>query len=139
MTVVEGYPKAPFSIATTLACGEGATPFLGLLQFTLIMLSVKQGGIKYYFLSLWYHSTWDWTPVSWAIVECHYSNSNYLNVIKIWILLKWSWYCPSFMKVVLQHFYFVRETLGVMAKMSDYDQFEHNITLTLGLIFWGNV
>ena len=33
--------------------GEGATPFPGLLYFTLdpylIMLSVKQGGIKYYF------------------------------------------------------------------------------------------
>ena len=35
----------------------------------LIMLSVKQGGIKYYFLSLWYDSTWDWTPVSRAIGE----------------------------------------------------------------------
>ena len=38
--------------------GEGATPFPGLLHFTLdpylIMLSVKQGGIKYHFLSLWY-------------------------------------------------------------------------------------
>ena len=50
--------------------GEGATPFTGLLHFTLdpylIMLSVKQGGIKYHFLSLWYDSTWDWTPVSRA-------------------------------------------------------------------------
>ena len=27
------------------------------------MLRVKQGGIKYHFLSLWYDSTWDWTPV----------------------------------------------------------------------------
>ena len=45
--------------------GEGGTPYLGLLHFTLdpylIMLSVKQGGIKYHFLSLWYDSTWDWT------------------------------------------------------------------------------
>ena len=43
-TIVEGDPKAPFSIAT---------PFPGLLHFTLepylIMLSVKQGGIKYHF------------------------------------------------------------------------------------------
>ena len=31
------------------------------------MLSVKQGGIKNDFLSLWYNSTRDWTPVSWAI------------------------------------------------------------------------
>ena len=33
--------------------GEGATPFPGLLHFTLdpylILLSVKQGGIKYHF------------------------------------------------------------------------------------------
>ena len=27
------------------------------------MLSVKQGCIKYHFLSFWYDSTWDWTPV----------------------------------------------------------------------------
>ena len=33
------------------------------------MLSVKQGGIKYHFLSLWYDSTWDWTPVSRTIDE----------------------------------------------------------------------
>ena len=51
----------------------GATPFSGLLHFTiyphLIMLSVKQSGIKYHFLSLWYDSTWDWTPVSGTIGE----------------------------------------------------------------------
>ena len=28
----------------------------------LMMLSVKRGGIKYNFSSLWYESTWDWTP-----------------------------------------------------------------------------
>ena len=43
--------------------GEGATPFPGLLHFTLdsylIVLSAKQGGIKYHFLSFWYDSTWD--------------------------------------------------------------------------------
>ena len=33
------------------------------------MLSVKQGNIKYHFLSLWYDSTCDWTPVSRAIGE----------------------------------------------------------------------
>ena len=60
MNVVEGDPKVPFSIATTLhqGVGEGTTPFPGLLHFTLepylIMLGVKQGGIKYYFLSFWY-------------------------------------------------------------------------------------
>ena len=67
-TIVEGIPRAPFSIAR-----GGRYSFPGLLYFTLdpylIMLSVKQGGIKYHFLSLWYDSTWDWTQVSRAIGE----------------------------------------------------------------------
>ena len=33
------------------------------------MLSVKQGGIKYHFLSLWYDTIWAWTPVSGAFGE----------------------------------------------------------------------
>ena len=49
VTFVKGDPKAPLSIAV----GEGATLFPGLLHFTLgpylIMPSVKQGGIKYDF------------------------------------------------------------------------------------------
>ena len=73
VTIVEGNPKAPFSIATTPRCRGGRYSFPGLLYFTLdpylIMLSVKQGGIKYHFLSLWYDSTWDWTQVSRAIGE----------------------------------------------------------------------
>ena len=55
-TIVEGDPKAPFSIATTPRCRGGRYSFSGLLHFTLdlylIMLSVKQGGIKYHFFSL---------------------------------------------------------------------------------------
>ena len=51
----------------------GATPFPGLFHFTLdpylIMLSVKQGSIKYNFWSLWYDATWDWNPVSRTIGE----------------------------------------------------------------------
>ena len=40
------------------------------------MVSVKQGGIKYHFLSLRYDSTWDWTLVSQTIGEhsIHYAN-----------------------------------------------------------------
>ena len=53
--------KLPFQQLLHYGVGEGATPFPGLLHFTLetylIMLSVKQGGIKYHFLSLWYGST----------------------------------------------------------------------------------
>ncbi len=52
-TIVEGNPKAPFSIATTPMCRGRRYSFPGLLYFTLdpylIMLSVKQGGIKYHF------------------------------------------------------------------------------------------
>ena len=33
------------------------------------MLSVKQGGIKYHFLSLLYDLTWDWSLVSQTIGE----------------------------------------------------------------------
>ena len=51
----------------------GHYSFPWLLHFTfdpnLIMQSAKQGGIKYHFLSLWYNSTMDWTPVSRIIGE----------------------------------------------------------------------
>ena len=46
-TIVEGYLKVPFSIATTPRCRGGAR-FLSQDPY-LIMLSVKQGGIKYHF------------------------------------------------------------------------------------------
>ena len=63
MTVVEGDPKVPFSIATTPRCKEGCYyfPWIAPLTFDLhlINLNVKQGGIKYYFLNLWYNSIWD--------------------------------------------------------------------------------
>ena len=69
VTIVEGNPKAPFSIGTTLRCRRGHNPFFfwisPLYPMYLIMLSVKQGGIKYFlFLRLWYDSTWDRIPVS---------------------------------------------------------------------------
>ena len=56
---------------------NGTTPLLALFHFTLdpylIMLSVKQGGVKYYFLSLWYDLTWDWTPLFRVIWGTLYS------------------------------------------------------------------
>ena len=68
-----GDPKAPFTIATTPRCRGGcyAFPWIALLYpwSVPIMLCVKQGGIKYHLLSLWYDSTWDWTQVSRAIGE----------------------------------------------------------------------
>ena len=45
-TVVKGDPKAPFSIATTPRCW-GRAQLLSLDMY-LIMLSVKQGGIRYH-------------------------------------------------------------------------------------------
>ena len=69
MTAVEGNlsrattPSVTFQELLHRGVGKGATPFHGLLHFTLNtnlkMLSVKQGGIKYHFLSLWYHSNWN--------------------------------------------------------------------------------
>ena len=65
------------SIVTILRYREGATPFPGLLHFTfdpyLIMMSVKQSGIKYNYLSLWYDLTWDWTLVFQTIGK-HYTH-----------------------------------------------------------------
>ena len=52
-TVVKGDTKAPFSSATTLTYWRGRYSFPRIAQLTLdpylIMLSVKQGGIKYHF------------------------------------------------------------------------------------------
>ena len=67
-TLVEGDPKAPFSIAITPECRRGSYSFPGLLHFTLdpylTVLEAKLGGIKNHFLSLLYDMTWDWTPFS---------------------------------------------------------------------------
>ena len=76
--------RHPFRSLQQQGVGESATTFPGLLHFTLdpylIMLSVKQGGIKYHFLSLWYYSTCDWTQVSRAIGE----HSNHHAKIYMW-------------------------------------------------------
>ena len=65
-SLIEGDPKAPFSIAKTPRRRRGHYSFPGLLHFTLdpylVMLSVKQSRIKYHFLSFLYDLTWDWTP-----------------------------------------------------------------------------
>ena len=58
LTIVKGALRTPFSIATTLRC-RGRHHFFNwitplTLDSYLIMLSVKQGSIKYHFLSLWY-------------------------------------------------------------------------------------
>ena len=59
-TTVEGDSKAPFSLATTSRCRGRSYSFPSIALFTrnpyLTMVSVKQVGIKYHFLSLWYES-----------------------------------------------------------------------------------
>ena len=40
------------------------------------MLSVKQGGTKYHFFSLYYDFTWDWTQVSCTISEHSIHDTN---------------------------------------------------------------
>ena len=53
----------PFQLLLHRGVGEGATLFPGLLHLPLdpylIMMSVKQGNIKYHSLSLWYDMIWD--------------------------------------------------------------------------------
>ena len=60
MAIVKSDREIPFSISTTLRCKGRHYSFLWIASLTLdphlIMLNVKQGGIKYQFLSLWYNS-----------------------------------------------------------------------------------
>ena len=53
------------------------------------MLSVKQGDIRYHFLSFWYDSTWDWNPVTWTIGEhsTHSANGSRTKDTKILLFL----------------------------------------------------
>ena len=65
--------RLPFQWLLHRGVEEGVTPFPGLLHFTLdtyfILLSVKQGGIKYHLKIFWYDAIWDWTKVSQTIGE----------------------------------------------------------------------
>ena len=56
-TVTESNLKVLFSIATTPRCMEERYSFPWVDPY-IIMLGVKQGGIKYRFLSFWCDSTW---------------------------------------------------------------------------------
>ena len=65
-------------------CSGGRYSFPGLLYFTLdpylIMLSVKQGGIKYHFLSLWYDSTRSPGPLANTLTPRPMSGSIYIYI-----------------------------------------------------------
>ena len=61
-TLVEGGPRALFSIAMTPKCRGGHVfiAWIASLYPYLIILSFRQGNIKYrFFFSLWYGATWD--------------------------------------------------------------------------------
>ena len=85
--------RLPFRQLLNQGVGEGATPFFGVFHFTLdpyfIILRVKQGGIKYHFLSLWYDSTWDWTQVSQAIGKHSNHHANYTRMLCVVLNKSW--------------------------------------------------
>ena len=89
-SVVEGDPKDPYSIDTSMGSRGGCYSLLQISPlypwYNLTMLSVKEGGIKYHFLILWYDSTLDWTPVSRIIVE--HSTHKAKPTIQSLVLLK---------------------------------------------------
>ena len=99
-TIVESDLKAIFSIASAPKYRSGpTTPFTGLFHFTFvwyfIMMSVKQGRIKYYNFSLWYDSTWDSTTVFQTIGghENRYHNKELKNKIAVYWYYNFSlWY-----------------------------------------------
>ena len=88
-TIFQSNPKAPFSIATTPRCRGRLYSFPSIAPFTLdpylIMLTVKQRGIKYHFLSfggisplsptLLIHTTLSW--------NFHSLNCSFLSIISI--------------------------------------------------------
>ena len=78
-TIVEGDVKVPFSRATSPRCKGGRYffPWIPPLYpwFLQCWVSSKAASSTI-FLSLWYDSTWDWTPVSRTISEysTHWAN-----------------------------------------------------------------
>ena len=49
--------------------GFYSIPLIAPLYPWSLPYNVRQGSIKYHFLSLWYDLTWYWIPVSWTIGE----------------------------------------------------------------------
>ena len=73
LTIVESKPIVPFSLATIPSCWGGCDSFPWIAPLNPWSVpnnaEVKKGGIKYSLLSLWFDSTWERTPVSWAICK----------------------------------------------------------------------
>ena len=90
--ILENYRMHLVYIAFPPTCMGGRYSFPWYTPLTLdpylIMPRVKQGGIEYHFLSLWYDSTWDWTQVS----QTTFNTNVYANIyICIYIMRKKIW------------------------------------------------
>ena len=83
-----GTRRLPFRHLLHQSGGEVSPPFPWLLYFTLalyiLILSIKQRSVNYHFLSLWYDSTWDWTPICQAIGEYFSHFILFWSLSKIW-------------------------------------------------------
>ena len=68
----------------------------------LIMLSVRQGVIKYNFLSLCHDPTWDWTPISRIHASIYLCPTVHLpwNVLIFWVLNLGRIPCSEMVKVL---------------------------------------
>ena len=78
--------RLSFQRLLPLSLEESTTSLPGLLHFILvpyfIILRVKQGGVKYHFLSFRYDSTWDGIPVSRTTSE-HSTHMCFKSIIPI--------------------------------------------------------
>ena len=101
LTLFKGNPKALFSIATTPRCKGRHYYFLWIAPLTLdtylMMVSVKQEDIKCH-IWVFGKTTWDWTPVSQAIVNTLTILPNNFKDKFIWLVgktvavgMNWEW------------------------------------------------
>ena len=81
-SLVEGDQKAPFSIATTPRCrgGRHSFPWIAPVYTYLVLLSVKQGGIKYHFKSTTWPGIEPRSPDHWRTL---YSQGHYSNLVQL--------------------------------------------------------
>ena len=97
------------------------------------MLSVKQGRIKYHFLSLWYDSTCDWTPIYRVIGEHsnHYANVRYLVPMSdsITTINSWSQCLGQARKNILYDYLFGDKTIQNCLKIYATDYYDNDLLL----------
>ena len=156
-TLVEGDPKAPFSIATTPRCRGGRYYFpwiAPLYPWSLPYNAECQA--KYHFMSLWYVSTWDWIPVFQTVggYSTHYTNYNYFIIfihfhsyMILSIIIEWEWFfnrsiCPLAMILTVTN-NFVWVNLWIIAlkgfsKFSRSPEMEPHYCIQFSVIEYAN-